>query len=513
MLLDWTLAVAPLLLIVVLMVRFRWGVAKAGPVGWLAAIVIAIWRFGSGADLLAVAHVRALFRALDVLLIIWAAFLLYRVADEAGAIRTLGTALPHLTADRGMQALLIGWTFASFLQGVGGFGVPVAVTAPLLVGLGFSPLTAVLAPSVGHAWSVTFGSLASSFQALITTTGLHGETLAPPSAVLLALAGFGCGFMVVHIADGWRGIRRLALPVLVLATAMGIVQYALASRGLWNIAGFGGGMAGLAVALLLCRHYRGPQTPSGNRPGRRLILRALAPYFALILFTLLIQFTPPLRGLLGQIVLQVPTPATQTWRGFLTPADPGTQIVLLRHAGAILSYASLAAYGINRRAGAYAPGAARRILTGTVRGMASATLGILAMVCLSVVMAQSGMTEVLAGGLAQAAGALFPLAAPWIGALGAFISGSNTNSNFLFGMLQLRTAELLGLSAPLVLAGQTAGAAIGSMVAPAKVIVGVSSVGDGVEEGVVIRKLLVYTGLLLAGLSLAVWFWLQILAG
>jgi lactate permease len=123
------------------------------------------------------------------------------------------------------------------------------------------------------------------------------------------------------------------------------------------------------------------------------------------------------------------------------------------------------------------------------------------------------MTDVLACGLAQAAGALFPLAAPWIGALGAFISGSNTNSNFLFGMLQLRTAELLGLSAPLILAGQTAGAAIGSMVAPTKVIVGVSSAGDGVEEGVVIRKLLVYTGLLLAGLSLAVWFWLQILAG
>jgi lactate permease len=513
MLLDWTLAVAPLLLIVLLMVRFRWGIAKAGPAGWLAAVVIATWRFGAGADVLAVAHVRALFRALDVLLIVWTAFLLYRVADEAGAIRTLGTALPHLTADRGMQALLIGWTFASFLQGVGGFGVPVAVTAPLLVGLGFSPLTAVLAPSVGHAWSVTFGSLASSFQALVTTTGLDGQVLAPPSAILLGLAGFGCGFMVVHISDGWRGVRRLALPVLVLATVMGGIQYALASHGLWNIAGFGGGMVGLAAALLLSRQYRGSQTPSVKNPDGRLILRALVPYIALIVFTLLIQFAAPLRDLLGRVVLQVPTPATQTWRGFLAPADPGTRIVLLRHAGAILCYASLAAYWINRRAGAYAPGAARRIVAGTIQGMASATLGILAMVSLSVVMAQSGMTDVLARGLAQAAGGLLPLVTPWIGALGAFISGSNTNSNFLFGILQLRTAELLGLSAPRILAGQTAGAAIGSMVAPTKVVVGVSSAGEGVEEGTVIRKLLVYTGLLLAGLSLALWCWLKIQVG
>ncbi len=93
------------------------------------------------------------------------------LADEAGAIRTIGQALPYLTADRGMQALVIGWVFASFLQGVGGFGVPVAVIAPILVGLGFTPLSAVIIPSLGHGWAVTFGSLGSSFQALLAATG------------------------------------------------------------------------------------------------------------------------------------------------------------------------------------------------------------------------------------------------------------------------------------------------------------------------------------------------------
>jgi lactate permease len=101
---------------------------------------------------LAFAHTRALLLSFDVLLIVWSAFLLYRVADEAGAIRIIGEALPYLTNDRGMQVILIGWVFASFLQGVGGFGVPVAVTAPLLVGLGFNPIAAVVIPSIGHGW-------------------------------------------------------------------------------------------------------------------------------------------------------------------------------------------------------------------------------------------------------------------------------------------------------------------------------------------------------------------------
>ncbi|HJX41654.1 MAG TPA: L-lactate permease, partial [Anaerolineales bacterium] len=86
MLLDWILSALPIALILVLMVVMRWGAAKAGPAGWFAAMLLAVWRFGAGLQLLALAQVKALLLALDVLLIIWAAFLLYRVADEAGGI-------------------------------------------------------------------------------------------------------------------------------------------------------------------------------------------------------------------------------------------------------------------------------------------------------------------------------------------------------------------------------------------------------------------------------------------
>ena len=257
---TFMLALLPILLILYLMVGRRWGAARAGSAGYLLALAIGVIFFGATPVLLAYAHSKALLLALDVLLIIWAAFLLYRVADEAGAIRTIGMALPHLTADRGMQALIIGWVFASFLQGVGGFGVPVAVIAPILVSLGFSPLSAVMIPSLGHGWAVTFGSMGSSFQALLAATNQPEALLAPPAALFLGISGVFVGLMVSHAADGWDAVRRLFFPVLILGIVMGSVQYLAAVNGPWNIAAFLAGLSGLMVGFPLA--YRKTKTSS-----------------------------------------------------------------------------------------------------------------------------------------------------------------------------------------------------------------------------------------------------------
>lgn len=93
--------IIPILLILVLMLGLRWGAVQASIAGWLATLVIAVYNFGNGVELLAYAHLKVLLSSLDVLLIIWAAFLFYRVTDEAKAVAQLGEALPHLTADRG----------------------------------------------------------------------------------------------------------------------------------------------------------------------------------------------------------------------------------------------------------------------------------------------------------------------------------------------------------------------------------------------------------------------------
>lgn len=113
------------------------------------------------------------------------------------------------------------------------------------------------------------------------------------------------------------------------------------------------------------------------------------------------------------------------------------------------------------------------------------------------------MTHLLAQGIAQVAGPVFPLVSPFIGALGAFMTGSNTNSNVVFGHLQQHVATLVGVSPLIILAAQTAGGAVGSMFAPAKVIVGCSTVELGGQEGPVLRATLRYGLAIVAGLALA----------
>jgi lactate permease len=499
--LTFLLALIPILLILILMLVLRWGAVQASVAGYLAAIVIAIFYFGSGLMLLEYAHVKALLSSLDVLLIIWAAFLFYRVTDEAGAVKQIGEALPHLTADRGMQALVIGWGFAAFLQGVGGFGVPVAVVAPILVGLGFAPIAAIIIPSIGSGWAVTFGSLGSAFQALLSTTGLTSSQLAFPSALFLGIAALITGLLVLHCTVGWGGLLRLTPVAILLGIVMGTVQLIVAVWGPWNTAAFLGGMAGLLASFGLARFYRGKQNHDSGLDGRALLI-ALSGYAILVVITLVIQMIAEVKQLLSGVVIQVTIPKLSTGLGYINKAGGAKSISLLNHAGAILFYAAILAFLIYKIAGRYQAGAFRSILTGTVKRVWAPSVSIILMLCMATIMEFSGMTDALARGLANLAGTFFPFVAPWIGSLGAFMTGSNTNSNVVFALLQLRTAQLLSISTAVILAGQTAGAGLASVVAPAKIIVGTSTADLAGREGEVMRKMLPYIIVLVLLISL-----------
>ena len=207
---DTLLSAAPPLLVLLLLVVRGWSGARAGMAGWLLALVLAVAHFGAGGALLFYAHARAFALTIDVVYIIWAALLLYLLVLEAGALSRIAAWFGSLTDDAGLRILLLGWVFASFLQGVGGFGVPIAVVAPLLVGLGLPPLTAIVIPSIGHSWAVTFGSLGSSFIALLGVTGAEALAVGPPTAILLGGAAFGCGALVAHAYGGWSGAAARA---------------------------------------------------------------------------------------------------------------------------------------------------------------------------------------------------------------------------------------------------------------------------------------------------------------
>jgi len=497
---NWLLAFLPVLTVVFVMLAFRWGGGRAGAIGWFTAVLVALFFFGAGFELLAVAQVKAVLLSLDVLYIIWTALLLFSISQEAGAIQMIGQALPGLTADKMMQSLLIGWLMVSFLQGLGGFGVPVAVCAPLLVGLGFSPIQAVVMTSIGHGWAVTFGSLASSFQTLIAVTGLPGETLAPMSALLLGIACLPSGLLVAYIGSGWEGLKRSLLPVLLIGSVMGTVQYFLATLGIWTLGATGAAIAGLVVGFAIVRFpafkalpNTGSRSVQGEGDTNKSLWLSLFAYGLLVVLAFIINLITPVKDYLSQIELSLEFPEVGTSYHWITAAGTGRDIDIFSHPGAVLLYTCIFSFIFYRVVGYISKGSFRNIFKNVIKSGVNSSLGILAMVGLASIMMHSGMTYLLAEGLSLSFSRdIYPAIAPFIGALGAFITGSNNNSNVLFAGLQQNAAQLMDLGIPLILAAQTAGGALGSVLAPAKVIVGCSTVGLAGEEGVVMRKMLVY---------------------
>jgi lactate permease len=518
--LSWTLALLPVMVLLALMLLLRWGGSQAGAAAWVICILIAVLFFGATPQVILISQAKSLLLSLDVLLIIWTALLLYHTADEAGAMNWIGRSLSALTASRTIQGLLVGWVFCSLIQGTGGFGVPAAVTAPLLVALGFDPVRAVVMACVAHGWAVNYGSFATSFQTLLAVTNLPGELLAPDTALLLGFSCYVSGILVAWIGGGFREMLRALPAILILGTVMAVSQYLLAINGLWTLGATGSALAGLAAGVLVTRlpiYRNGPlsenqaRAAAGYEGGRpQSLALAFSAYAILLVLAFGINLIPSLESWFNRIELVVRFPEVSTAFGWVTPAETGRKISVFGHPGAILLYSSLFAFLIYRRAGSYRPGAAQRILTKVYKGAIQTSLGILAMIGLGALMGHAGMINLLALGLSSAVSAgVYPLAATLIGALGAFITGSNNASNALFGVLQMRTAELLGQRISLVLGAQTTGGSLGSVLSPAKVIVGCSTTGQSGREGLVLRRLLPVglVPILLAGLLALIVGW------
>jgi lactate permease len=336
---------------------------------------------------------------------------------------------------------------------------------------------------------------------------VDGLVLAPDAGLLLGIACFVCGIIVALIAGGWKGMTRSLPLILLLGTVMAAVQYLLATHGLWTLGATGASMAGLTVAVVLLRFQAArkrrltPQpviaesSPSlmPEKSGNHRLLIALSAYIVLVVLAFSVNLIPALDNFLGQVSIKLQFPELATTTGFLTAAEAGRKISIFSHPGAILLYTSAIAAFIYKKTGYLKEKAGKMIFSNVSKGAIKSSLGIIAMVGMATMMSHTGMTKLLAQGLSDGLGKnLYPLAAPFIGALGAFLTGSNNNSNVLFGGLQMNTSQLLGLSVPLILAAQTAGASLGSVFSPAKVIVGCSTVGLSSKEGPVMTRILTY---------------------
>jgi lactate permease len=500
---KWILALLPILTVLVLMIFQNWSGARAGAAGWIVSLITAALFFGAHPELIAFSQMKGVLLSLNVLYIIWAALLLYHVVNETGAIRAIGIGIQRFSGDKAIQILIFGWIFASFLQGVAGYGVPIAVVAPLLVALGFSPVVSVAVPAIGHSWSVTFGSMGASFQALMAVSGFESSYLAPWSAALLGMTTFLCGIFAVYVYGGWKMVKHSLVAVLIIGAAMGGTQYILAVSGLWTLGGFGASLAGLCCGLAVAKLKMYNRTPPSQTRPEMGLWWAHSAYFILILIVASGVMIPSVQACLGQVKLSLSFPEIVSLKGWVVEAGQGRAINIFGHGGALLLYSSIVSFCVYYSRGFYQPGAITTILQKTVKNGVPTSLGIVSMVCFAMIMDHCGMIFILAEGISRVFGSVYPFVAPWIGLLGAFMTGSNTNSNVVFGVLQQETAQLAGLSMALILAAQTTGGALGSMIAPAKILVGCSTVGLSGKEGPVLKATLRY-GLVITGIIGAV---------
>ncbi len=495
--LEYFFAALPILVLLGLMIGPRWGAHKAGPASWLTGVVIAGLIFGLNPGVLWVSQARGLLLSLFVLAVLWPALLLYNIVNRAEGIRAIATGLEKTIADRGLLLLLLAWAFSGLLEGLAGFGLPVAVVSPMLVALGVEPVIAVATVAVGHAWAVTFGDMGVIIQTLAGVVHRSPADLIPAAGWMLGAACLLCGWAAARVL----GQGRLWRHVLILGLVMSAVQYGLAIGGLFPLAALGAGLAGILGGLLISRQ----SALREKRIFSPALTGALASYGGLTVLMTLIAWPGPVRELLYSTLWQLQFPEVATLGGFTTAAGPGQAFRPWIHPGTSIFLVSLLSYAVYRRSKLCVPGDLRLSALATWRSAAPASLGIIATVGLSTLMEHSGMTQMLAQGLASLMGSSFPLVSPLVGILGAFATGSNNNSNVLFAPLQNSIAALLAIDPRILLAAQTAGGALGSMIAPAKITVGCSTVGLKNREGDVLRRTLFYglgIGLLLGGLAL-----------
>jgi lactate permease len=473
-------ATIPILLVLITMTVFRKGAALAGLIGWIAGIAVALLLFGLNWQVFWVSQVKGLLLTLNVLLILWTALLLYTLVDQVGGIRAIAGALQNLIPDKGWLAIILAWMLTALIESLAGFGMPIAIISPMLMTLGVPPVLAVASTAVGHSWAVTLSGMALPLRTMSDIVQIPTSELFPTTALLMGITAILTGLAVMFLMNEKKHWWR----VLIVGVVVSVVQYLGGQFGLLSIGSFLASVSGIFLGVLLCPRQKGVKYSGAVTPALR---GGLFAYGLLILLIILVSVVKPLNDLLKTFTWTLQFPQVTSNNGVTTPAGPGYILHYLLHASTMLAISILASLVVFRFIPSLKKPDIKLALKSSIKGATPATLGTLFMIGLSAIMEHTGMTTALARGLSDLVGRVYPLLTPLVGMVGTFATGSNTNSNVLFGLLQKEVAGLIGVSAIILLAAQTAGGALGSMIAPAKLAVGTSTNELKGHEGEVLR--------------------------
>ncbi|WP_225655039.1 L-lactate permease [Streptomyces pseudogriseolus] len=517
-------AALPLLTVLVLLGGVRMKAHLAGLIGLAAAVAVAWLAYGMPLDQTLSSGVQgAVFGLFPIMWIVVNALWIYRMTVRTRHFDILRRSFGRLSDDPRIQALVVAFCFGALLEALAGFGAPVAISAVMLVALGFDPVRAAVVALVANTAPVAFGAMGTPVVTLAQVTGLPLDSVASVVGRQTPLLALVVPLVLVWLVDGRRGLRETWVPALVCGVAFAVAQFVASNFVSAQLADIGAALAG-AGALMAVPHARVPAAESvrasvltGTRSEeleaedpRGEVVRAYTPY-ALIVAIFAVAQIPAVKDSLAG--------ATRTWNWpLLDVANPDGEPVsgnmfslpLVSTGGTLVLFAGLTTAVV---LGVRARVAVKEWLE-TVRELRFALLTVTSVLALAYVMNLSGQAATI-GHFVAAAGAGLAFLSPVLGWFGVAVSGSDTSANALFGALQVTAAQQSGLSPELLAAANSSGGVLGKMISPQNLTIACAAVGLAGREGDLLRKVLPWSlGLLLVmclivvGQSTAVLGWM-----
>ncbi len=529
-------AVSPILIAGILLIGFRVPAKWAMPLVYVTAAVLAwsVWKVDP--RYIAASSVQGLFITFDLLFIIFGAILLLKTLEHSGGVTAIRRSFHAISDDRRVQIVIVAWLFGSFIEGAAGFGTPAAVAAPLMVALGFPAAGAVMIGMMIQSTAVTFGGVGTpiligvtdglaspELTAKLGAAGLsfeaYRQTITTYSVTLHATAGILMPTLMVMMTTRFFGKNNSwteglsILPFTIFGGLAFTVPYFLTGVLLGpEFPSLLGAAVGLAIVTFAAQRgfllpddswdfdvpsnwpddWRGIDKPSTEVPtdGRRIpIALAWSPYALLAVLLVLTR----LRQLpIGEYLRAVKI----TWSNIFATDIAATTTPLYLPATMLMATV-VATWLLHRMNGRQIAGA----LHDSSRVILGAGFVLLFTVPMVRVYINSGvnvsdlpsMPIAMAAWVAENVGGVWPFFAPDVGALGAFIAGSNTVSNLMFSLFQHGVAEQLMISGAMIVALQAVGAAAGNMIAIHNVVAASATVGLLGQEGATLRKTILPT--------------------
>jgi lactate permease len=491
--LSFLIAAIPIAVVLIGLGVLRRPAWQASLAGLIVAFVIAVGVWRMPVDLAGDAVLNGVVFALwPVMWIVLNALLVYNISVKSGRFEAFRAWLiQHLPNDRRIVLVVIGFCFGALLEGVAGFGVPVAITSSLLILVGFAPLEALVFVLIFNTAPVAFGALGVPVTVLGSVTGLPAAALGAMIGRQLPVMALILPFYVMFVYGGWRSVRDI-WPVLAVAGASFAASQFVASNLInYSLTDVLASLGSLAVTLLFLQVWRGKPNAefaianaeaavatSSDVPKWQGWLPWLIVSAAVIAWT---TFNIPSLGRMAihwpgldkaiSITLYGDKPYAAVWT--FEPLATGTCILFSAIVTALVVRLSLADF--------------LDCVMRTVQQIWLAVLTVCLIVALAFVMNYSGLAYTLGDGAASV-GALFVFISPFLGWVAVFLSGSDTSGNALFGNLQVAAAHKLNLNPVLIAATNSSGGVMGKMISPQNIATGVSVTNLKGREGEVFAR-------------------------